>query len=463
MAGISLAEWQVEIWEVNGGPIANVPFAQDRTYQNGAEGASFNFSVDMRDAIAARIREFSVDVVVYRDGVKFYRGRCMSADIHVDADQRRMSVTSVDYKQFLKKKVLLPADYDSSWSTYLNTRSVGRLVWDVISRSQTNTHTLPNGTTGDWGNLGLTLGLDPLNTSTPTSGSGWNPKFDPGTDAFSFIEAAAESAALTTGASVGTNPVRRFEWVVDAEKVMRFYEGTQYGRLNPAFLLDFGGSILSFETQTDVNSYANHWYVQGGAGITSTAYSNDAAGAQGLMSQVISESSVTHPAAADNLALYSAAFNGQLDYLRSYSIELSPFAWKGPADLWVGDYVYLDLVGAGLDVKRDNLRVLDISISIEDTGYERIAINVGYAPSFRGNDLYRASRFVANMRKTLVQNRSNYYGRLARDLKSKYTASVKRYGRNHAISKAYAKQLADVRADSAKYQAREKPITQQYG
>lgn len=463
MPGISLPEWQVEIWEVNGGPIVSVPFAQDRQYQNGAEGASFSFSLDMRDDVAKRIRELSVDIVVYRDGVKFYRGRCMTADLHVDADQRRMSVTSVDYKQFLKKRVLIAEYYDSTWSSNLNTKSVGRMCWDVISRSQTTILPLPNGSSGNWGDLGLTLGLDPLNTSSPTSGSGWVPKFDAGTDAFSFIESAAETAALTTGASTGTNPVRRFEWIVDAEKTMRFYEGTQYGRLNPVFLLDFGGSVLSFETQTDVNSYANHWICYGGAGVSSYAFSNDAASAQGLISQVVNDSNITHPAVADNMVLYSAAFNGQLDYLRSYSMELSPFAWKGPSSLWLGDYVYLDLVGAGLDVKRDNLRVLDISITIEDTGYERIAINVGYAPSFRGNDLYRASRFVANMRKSLVTNRTNYYTALGRKLKSSYAASVKRYGKNHAISKAYWKQLGDVQRDATKYTGTQKGITSQYG
>lgn len=405
-----MADYSLEVWvPLGGGPITPLPGATSISFTGSpSEGDTISFSLDGHSQGAEHIKELKNDVVLYREGKKIFRGRISSVNHNADAIGHKIDVTCVDYKSLLKRRHVYAA-------TANGTGDIEQKAWDLVAYTQ-------NAGGADW-NLGITRSNDGgLGVGATVT---WEP--------LSNIKDNIDLLAKTNSAQDAQD---YFEWSIDPELVFTCHRPIR-GRVDPQFICDYGGSVLSFGTSFDPNNYANHFYVQG-AGSARTQFNTSDVGLWpgAVFEQVVQDSNYTTVDETDGAGFWLATFNGQLDKMRTYDLEISANRWNGPTDLWVGDYVHLDLNSGSLKIQESSYRVLTLHLQIDEAGLERLAVEVGYAPYQRYRDLYRMSNFMLEQRRSLLRQRATWYDTTYRALWSDVLLNTNRYGANSTRAKA---------------------------
>lgn len=377
-----MATWNVELWQPLGGCITNLPMAKSlQITQSTTEGATVSFTMNGLDPKAALIQEMFTDIVVYRDSKKLFRGRCLQATPNGDATGCTVTVSAVDYKSLLKRRFVRDAGK--------NTGELESIAWALINAVQTR---------DAGGDLGITRGV---NQDTGVSVTGF--QREAGSAIADLIDTLAHQNSVM-------NANDAFEWDIDPDLVFKVYRPTR-GKRTPTFVADFGGSVLSYDQQFDPSGYANVFYVQGAGAYQATVYTDDSRRPipGGLFEEYVSEGDLTTAALVDARAFWLATFNGQIELTKTYNLELSNAKWLGPESCWAGDFVHLDIQHGPLNVQTDQMRVKDIHISVEDSGYEHIAIGVGYSVASSYRDFNRMNSFMLSTRRDILKARALWY------------------------------------------------------
>ncbi len=411
-----MAQWSVELVQPLGGTITTLPEAADRQFTlSVTEDATLSFTLDGRNPKARYVQPMFTDVVLYRDAVKVFRGRIVQANQSGDAANCKIQVSAVSYKALLKRRFFQNNGH--------YTGDIEACAWLAINATQL---TRPNS------DLGITRGVNQSTGITVTKY-----QYENGLSMKDFID-----GVMQTNSAI--NDANAFEWDIDPDLVFKVYKPTR-GKRTPTFLADFGGSVLSYDTQFDPNGYANIFTVQGNGSYNATLITDEGRRppAAGVFEEFINDGQLTTPALVDSRAFWLGTYNGQLELCKTYNLELSNSRWAGPESCWIGDFIRLSIVDGALNVSTDQMRVMDMHISIDAGGYEGVAISVGYSVPALYRDFGRMTAWVRNTRMDVLRNRANWYGLTNRSLYQEYLRAVKKNGAKSYEANAAKKRWTD--------------------
>lgn len=420
-----MSDYQIELWEPMGSVIAQVPTASGKTLTMSVdEGETFAFSISGNNPVAPLIRDMITDVVVYRENEKIFRGRIVQSTDSMDGATNTISVSCVDYKSLLKRRFI--------YTPNSGTIDLELAAWNLINYTQTRGAEALH-------SLGITRGAN------QTHGRVMPVKWEVG----STIKDTIDTLAKTVSAE---QVMDNFEWHIDPELVYRHYVPGR-GREVPIFSCDFGGSVLSFDTGFDPNGYANLFRVQGAGSLLQWYGTPDIGRWPGSMfEEFINDSNLTTIGQVDASAFWNATFRGQLDKLRTYNLEISASRWGGPSQLWVGDYVFLELRQGRINVNTSDYRVLNMHLEIDDNGQEHLGIEVGYVPTATYRDFARMNSFMLYTRRQILAQRATWFKSQTQSLQNQLTHQERTRGRKSYPANAARKRLADFKVVYSKWQ-----------
>lgn len=190
--------------------------------------SSVSFSLDGHDPALFFINELQCDLVVYRNGIKLFRGRIGPSDDDIDSTSHKVSFTATCYRDVLNKRIIFP-DF---WLDQKG-RDQSDEAWYLISKAQD----------ADNGDMGIRRG------SGVITGVNRNVLFESGNKVGESIQELSER---TDG----------FEWDVDADLNFNVYYPQRGGVNQP--VLDVGGMVTKIKRTVDPKEYANVVRVTGG-------------------------------------------------------------------------------------------------------------------------------------------------------------------------------------------------------
>lgn len=316
------------------------------------QDSQVTWEMDGRDPAAAAVTELETDVTVMYGSQYVFTGRVGASQDAIDAAAHRTQFTASDYRDVLRRQLLLPGDT----LTYTSVEQQ-QIAWGLIQAAQAHAG----------GNLGITQGLG-------KAGSGITR-----TMTFAAGDYAGDDISSMAGLANG------FEWLIQmyAPDDLRFdfyypKMGKQSGRV---FALGMA-RVQSITRIVDPSTYADAVYVTGDPSVTPalTAQSLAAAGIatspQGRWGQVIGSTMKTQTSLNDYASQQLAAAQVVIP---SYTIVLQPGSWMGPDDVWLGDTVNVQVQSGRLSVN-DQLRVVEMDFSIDANNLEILTLTVGAIP-----------------------------------------------------------------------------------
>lgn len=420
---IPIRDYSIELVEPLGNVIAQVPTAKNRRLTlSTEEGDTFSFSVSGKNPVAKFLRDMITDVNVYCDNIKIFRGRIVQTTDQVDGTADTVNVSCVDYKTLLKRRYFYVPNK--------GTVDTEEHAWQAINYTQTRAT--------DTG-LGITRGENQATNHIRTA------TWEVGGSVRDFIDGLAKTASAEDARDY-------FEWHIDPELVFRCNVPGR-GREVPVFTADYGGTVLSFDTGFDPNSYANIFRVQGGGSVLTWLTTQDYGRWPGsAFEEFINDSTISSINQSDAAAFWAMTHHGQLDKLRTYNLEISSARWGGPSQLWIGDFVYLDLKSGRVNVNTSDFRVLNMHLEIDDAGMEHIAIEVGFTPTATYRDFNRMSSFMLHHRRQVLAQRATWFKRTTQGLQSELAKQERARGRKSYPANAARRRLNDFKVVYSKWQ-----------
>lgn len=336
-----MADW---VWVLGGPPTAGnetrqltQAYGRNLTMRVDAPFTA-QFSIDGRSDEAAQIAALATDLHIYRDGIKYFRGRITTESDAVDESKHGCQFTAIDYRGMLAHRII-----GTAGRTFAATDQ-GTIAWTLIQESQALT-------SGDWG---ITNGVG------ATSGTVRDRIFDPGKPLLDVIN---ELFRVENGG----------EWEIAPTLALnRWYprRGTAGG-----VVLDYGGKISTFSRLLQPGNYANYTIATGSTGLApasavSGTIATDPRGrwelAQGFPS-IIEQATVTTKA---NWMLSEA--NTLRPEIR---ITFASGRWGGTGDVGLGDTVVANLRSGRL-IDSTSQRVVEIVCVPGDDGTETISMGL---------------------------------------------------------------------------------------
>lgn len=331
--------------------------------------ATLTFTLPGRDAMTAKVEPLLTDVLAYRDDYCVQRFRVVSSRYDKSGGVLTASFTAVSYQSLLDAWVFHGSDTRSWTST-----EQSALAWAIINGGQAKTR----------GTLGITKGLAPTVTVLRTR--------DGGTEQPEGYEAGKRRGEAVKQLSEVDNG---FEWDIEPDRTSRLAEqrGLKFNAWNEgargnhaprsAMLLDDGGTVVGWSRSSSPQDYANVVRVSGATestengGTAPVAWRPATRNPSGTppegrwerqIGSDLSESSELGKQADRELAI-------GMDYLPTWSLDVLGSRWGGPSEMWLGDTCRMIVRDGPLDVDQD-VRVMTIGISIEDSGIESLSLSV---------------------------------------------------------------------------------------
>ncbi len=333
--------------------LADLSSATSRRVSLRVDGeSSISFSLNGLAPDAVFVEELRSDVVAYRNDAPVLRTRVTGTQDGLGAQGHSVSVTSVDYRTLLGRRLLFAGDPElTAWSTTIPNPAVDQraIAWGLIARTQARTG----------GNLGITDG------STAT-GVLRNRTYEPGS---SVGELITNLSRVANG----------FDWEIDPGLVFRLYYPQRGG--DTGYLLDWGGVVTSVNRSVSAGQFTNRLRFNGGqqtdsGGLTidaPTAEAVSAIGIEGSWETNLADSQVIDQTAANERAAYELAERAQI--LPSYTVGLNSELWS-PDEFWLGDTGRLAIQSGRLDIDTD-VRCIGLDFDIDNDGYERVSATLG--------------------------------------------------------------------------------------
>jgi hypothetical protein len=135
-------------------------------------------------------------------------------------------------------------------------------------------------------------------------------------------------------------------------------------------------NIQALTRQTDPSGYANSTYLTGDSSVSLTpvlAEATDiATRPEGRWETSIGTSILTQSALASRSAFYLA--NAEV-VTPAYGLQLKKGEWRGPNDVWIGDFVTLRIKSGRLNVNQA-YRVMELDIDLGESGDETVTLTL---------------------------------------------------------------------------------------
>ncbi len=299
----------------------------------------------------------SIDLLVQRDELVIFRGRITQLRYSYGGDSPAINLSAVGYKALLDRRLVLPADVSAAAGQLRRYTAMDSeaIAWDLLQLVQAR----PNG------DMRITRGTN--NTTAARTRS-----YPIGTAVGSAIDKLGRVQQNDDASDI-------YEWDLEPSmdgSVFKTYSPAR-GKTDPSFVFDYGGSVLSFDVDQNSDGYANVLVVSGDAGsYTSTTFSLDyTTNPAGALESYVQESSINSATESSDRGRFLMANQTGL-ILPTYTFHLA--SWGGPAQLWLGDQVFVELHAPAYDASRSDLRCMGVGVSIDDNGTESVAVEVGY-------------------------------------------------------------------------------------
>jgi hypothetical protein len=308
------------------------------------------WEMDGRDPAAAAITELETDVTVMYGSEYVFAGRVGPSQDVIDAAAHRTQFTAYDYRDVLRRQLLLPGDT----LTFVTTEQQ-QIAWDLIKAAQAHAGA----------NLGIVQGLG-------AAGSGV-------TRNMTFANGDYIGDDISTMAGLDNG----FEWLIQpygpGDLRFDFYYPKMGKSTGRVFALGMS-RVQSITRVVDTSTYADAVYVTGDPSANLTAQSLAAAGVatspQGRWDQVIGSTMKT----ATSLSDYATrALSAAQVIVPAYTIVLQPGSWMGIDDVWLGDTVNVQVRSGRLNVN-DQLRVVEMDFALDADNLEILTLTVGAIP-----------------------------------------------------------------------------------
>jgi hypothetical protein len=356
-----------------GGVFAQVSKARNRKLSfrvDPDQGHECSFDVNGRATGASDMDELVTDVVVRRDNQWLFRGRIMPTQDVVSGAQSNarhlLSVTAKDYREILKHRF----QFHNTTLAYTGVDQ-GDIAWGLIAYTQA----LPGGYLGITRGPGsVATGVVRTITYAVTDGIG---------------DKIAELAQMDGG----------FDWdlTLTGFGSWRFDMWLPYrGRLTARVYEDGSDQVQSITRQVDPSGYVNEAYVTGDSSASLTPQLVTAADIatrpEGRWESAVGTPVLTQ-AALNSRAAFALATGEVIS--PSYAITLKKDSWRGPADVWLGDFVTVRIKSGRLNVNAQ-YRVMQLDIDVGDSGEETVTLTVNRIPARLGTTVAAIQR---NLRK----------------------------------------------------------------
>jgi len=334
-----------------GGITAEIHQAQSMTLTMRTGAGNYSqaeLDIDGRSGLASQITELLTDVQVVRGRKLLFAGRVLPTQDTLDSDQHRLSLTALDYRDLLHRRMLLDAlNFTGS--------DAGFIAWKLVEKVQ--------GYPG--GNLGIRPGRGQVTGFLQTWSGKISDMIGDDIDQLSQMTPGSFDWDITP---YGTSDLRLDIWAGQ--------RGT-----NKGVVLELGGNLVAQITRNvDPTSYANAVYVTGDGAVAMTPQqltaSDITSRPEGRWDQLI----------GTTIQLAASLTNAAPWYLQdaevlipSYSIVLHPGVWDGPDHIWLGDTVTVRIKSGRLLVN-DPLQVMEMAFSVSPDNLETLTLTVGRIP-----------------------------------------------------------------------------------
>lgn len=337
-----------------------------------------SFSMNGQHPEAQLVEELMSDVVAsFDDGTstgqqKLVRARVGPSGDNGDETQVTCNFRALSYRDLLNRRIL----YTNKSYAALYSGGLEGIGWDLITAAMA-----PDG-----GNLGITRGIT---GSTSASGSA-NPAID--LEAGMVVgEQIAKAFEETTGYDFDITADLVWQTYIRPRRIVPPAGSVVLSTFGGRFLLDYGGSVASYQRTVDPSDYANAVRVTGGtpqvppggyvipnqtaqaAGLTESGSYPNGQLRQGRWDKQFSDTDIFSSARALQRAQELVADSQVIT--PTYTLTLKPGMWHGPADMWVGDECPVVIKHGRLNVDTVGL-VTSLQVDIDENGGDTVTVTV---------------------------------------------------------------------------------------
>lgn len=331
-----------------------------------------SFSMNAEHPEAPLVEELLSDVAAYYDDgtgtgpQRLVRCRVGPSSDTGDGTSTTTMFRALSYRDLLNRKLIYSGDPFEPTPPVTNIEDLG---WQMINQAQGR----PNGS------LGITRGV--RDASSAIGGSVSGVEFQVGMVIGEQIDKLFQDAGA-------------YDYDITGNLVYQTYLRPRRTPTNGSrFLLDYGGSVASFQRTVDPSEYANAIIVLGGNDssgfpIAPEGAEREAPGIldglvrQGRWEKTFSDPDLTN---LERLAFRADRLLSDVQVLQpTYTLTLKPGMWDGPAGLWVGDVCPIRIKAGRLDVDTQ-LLVTALTFDVGDDGDETVTVSCG---GLSPNDAY---------------------------------------------------------------------------
>lgn len=339
--------------------IADLDVASSKSATISLDGShSASFTLDGNDPVAKKIIPLLTDVVVKLDGEPISRCRIGPRNVEDDdSGGQRVTFTAWSYKEMLARRFILPGDKVSYVG--LDTEEA---AWNLVNLTQTRA--------GADSRMGINRG-DSQFTGVPTT----------------FVGAVgnkiADAISTIIGASSQSGDTQIPSWDIDPYMSFKVYY-PMIGNATATYTAAYGTEVLHYKELFDPSNFANFIQVVGGSPPSPAPPLQPAPGSYtvdidadpvGVIEAFFSESDLLSDAAVLSRTVW---YLNKMGIIRpSYSLVLDPEHWDA-GQLWIGDFLNVEINHGCLEVQRSDLRTTEITLSEDDADTFTVSITAGY-------------------------------------------------------------------------------------
>lgn len=350
-----MGTWALLLGPASGGHTINLTGAKNRKLTARlTQPSEASFDIDGRHPQAMSVQELSTDLhAVYTTTAGrasiIYRGRIGGASDSLDDRSHTVSVTSADYRELLRRRIL----YTSDTLTY-TAQDQADIAFNLIGQTQAHAG----------GNLSISKGL-----GSPT-----------GTIRTMIYQAGDSIGDLIQTMSSMNNG---FDWEITpmspsalALNIWSSVRGSSRG-----VVCEYGGLIEAVRREVRPQDYANSIRVSGDQSQTTPptqqerTASDIATRPEGRWDKALTAPDVVNLVALQARADFLQAYYQAL--VPSYTLTCKRGAWLGPGHIWLGDVVTVVVKSGRLAVVDPSLRVYEVAVAIGDDGIDQATLTVG--------------------------------------------------------------------------------------
>lgn len=350
---VDLPRYQFIVVRPAGAGVAELTEAHGRKIEFALDdAATAGFTIPGRHPQAALIDELEVDLLVARNGSAIFLGRVNASDDSIDADAHETTISAVDYRGMLDRRIVWPGSRKAFTAT-----DQGAIVKALVDDTQA------------LGTLRITFG-------NVTTGVVRDRTYDEG---------------QTIGDLIGDlgRCINGFDWDVSPTRQLRIFYPAR-GNLVP-WILEYGANVTGVRRTVQSSDFANAIRYSGADTIPATTRVV-APGVEGRFERQFGNPDIKLAATLGQAA--DAQIVTSSTIVPSYTVTMLPGSYD-PARAWLGDTVRLLVRSGRLDVDV-SLRITGISLDVDDEGVETAELTLG---TYRG---------------TLPQRLAGYQSRLDR-------------------------------------------------